>query len=356
MPARHVVLILLLLLGAGFGFYALLGAMPEGSEQGSRREPASGHRAAPLLKRVRSWVYQLQGLERPGAVDRLVRAPVDLFVLEPTDTVRGQEDFPITGVVKRLHARHNHPTRALCLAYLNVGQAEDYRTYWEEAWRPGDETPLKRESFVLCPDPEGWVGNYPVAYWDPAWQQILFGSPEALLDRILAQGFDGVYLDWVLGFVDPFVESIAAREGVDPARAMADLVRSLREYARQTRPEFLVVVQNPGDLIDRVPAVTMWIDGVAQEGLVFQGGATDDWNAPEAGGRRRPESDTWNTAALAKLLRRYRDHGLPIFTADYAHALKDVELALETSRSFGFVPCVSRTPLDRLPEHALGGR
>jgi cysteinyl-tRNA synthetase len=301
-------------------------------------------------------VYQLQGLDRPGAVDRLVRAPVDLFVLEPTDTVRGLEDFPIRGVVTRLHARHGRARRALCLAYLNVGQAEDYRTYWQEAWRPDAATPEERNGFVLCPDPEGWEGNYPVAYWDDAWPQVLFGSPDALLDRVLMQGFDGVYLDWVLGFADPFVAATAEREDVDPAQAMADLVRSLREYARRTQPDFLVVVQNPGDLIDRVPAVTMWIDGVAQEGLVFQGGATSDWNAPEAGGRRRPESDFWSTTKLAQLLRRYRDRGLPILTADYAHEPEDIKAALETSRSFGFVPTVSRTPLDRLPEHVFDAR
>lgn len=356
MPPRVLIPVVILLALGALGFQALLASMPEGSEQATRRDEGREVASATPLGQVRSWVYQLQGLERPGAVDRLVRAPVDLFVLEPTDTVRGSEEFPIRGVVKRLHARHGDTRRALCLAYVNVGQAEDYRTYWQEAWRPAGAAETARKGFVLCPDPEGWEGNYPVAYWDPAWPPILFGSPDALVDRVLQQGFDGVYLDWVLGFADPFVAATAEREGIDPARAMADLVRALREYARRTDPDFLVVLQNPGDLIDRVPAVVTWVDGIAQEGLVFQGAATSDWDAPKAGGRRRPEDDYWSTPALARLLQRYRDRGLPVLTVDYAQAREDIATALKVSRSFGFVPCASRTPLDRLPEHVFDPR
>jgi len=34
-----------------------------------------------------------------------------------------------------------------------------------------------------------------VRYWDPRWQAVIYGSASAHLDRILAAGFDGVYLD-----------------------------------------------------------------------------------------------------------------------------------------------------------------
>lgn len=341
----------LLLLGAAtFGVVQLL-KTPSGSKPAQRKEAEAARGPQTTLADVRAWVYQLQGLERPGATDRLVRADADLFVLETTDTVRGSEDFPIRGLVTRLHARGGR--RPLCLAYLNVGQAEDYRTYWRDAWRPAAATGARRTGFVLCPDPDGWEGNFPVAYWDPAWPPVLFGSPDALLDRILTQGFDGVYLDWVLGFADPFVAATAKREGVDPARAMGNLIRALRTYARAARPGFLIVVQNPGDLIDRVPGITVLIDGIAQEGLLFQGEATDDWRAPAAGGHRRPADDEWNTAALARLLRRYGERTMPVFTVDYALDADDRREALEASRAFGFIPCVTRTPLDRIPDHAL---
>ena len=47
-----------------------------------------------------------------------------------------------------------------------------------------------------------WVGNFAVQYWGPEWQHILFGTPESYLERILARGFDGVYLDRVDAFFD----------------------------------------------------------------------------------------------------------------------------------------------------------
>ncbi len=78
--------------------------------------------------------------------------------------------------------------RRLLLAYMSIGEAEDYRYYWQAGWHPGTPAWLGAEN----PD---WEGNYKVRYWDPGWRAIIFGSANAYLDRILASGFDGVYLD-----------------------------------------------------------------------------------------------------------------------------------------------------------------
>jgi cysteinyl-tRNA synthetase, unknown class len=78
----------------------------------------------------------------------------------------------------------------LIVCYLSIGEAESYRYYWQTAWT----RPLSRPSWLAEENPD-WPGNYKVEYWDPAWQAILLGSAGAYLDRILAAGFDGVYLD-----------------------------------------------------------------------------------------------------------------------------------------------------------------
>ena len=70
------------------------------------------------------------------------------------------------------------------LAYMNIGEAEDYRFYWQDGWRPGNPTWLDAEN----PD---WPGNYEVYHWDPGWQAII----SAYTDRLLSAGFDGAYLD-----------------------------------------------------------------------------------------------------------------------------------------------------------------
>ncbi len=310
------------------------------------------------LGAVRSWACQLTGLDRDGAIDRLVSAPVDLLTIEPTTTVRGMESFPIGDAVARIKAPRNGRHR-LVLAYLNIGQAENYRTYWQSDWQCPVDPEAPRDGFLICKDPDGWAGNFPIAFWDPSWRHVVFGSPEAMLDRIVAHGFDGVYLDWVLGFADPSVMAAAKREGVDAPRAMAELVRDIRAHARQTRPGFLVVAQNPEGLIDLVPEIADWIDGVAQEGLSHSGGAGTDWSSPDTGGQRRAPTGVASTAEYAARLRKYRERELPVFTMDYAIDPADIEAAAAISRRNGFVPFVSRTPLDRLPQHlfdAAGSR
>ena len=43
----------------------------------------------------------------------------------------------------------------------------------------------------------GIEGNYTLRrrYWHPDWKKIIYGNSDAYLDRIVAAGFDGVYLD-----------------------------------------------------------------------------------------------------------------------------------------------------------------
>ncbi len=81
----------------------------------------------------------------------------------------------------------------LVLCYMSIGEAEDYRWYWQPGWASSPPS-------WLGPENPDWPGNYLVEYWDPDWQGIIFGSPDSYLDRILAAGFDGVYLDKIDSF------------------------------------------------------------------------------------------------------------------------------------------------------------
>ncbi len=83
----------------------------------------------------------------------------------------------------------------IVLCYMSIGEAEDYRWYWVPSWAADPPS-------WLGPENPDWPGNYLVEYWDPEWQAIIYGSPDAYLDRIIAAGFDGVYLDKVDSFED----------------------------------------------------------------------------------------------------------------------------------------------------------
>lgn len=83
--------------------------------------------------------------------------------------------------------------RRLVICYMSIGEAEDYRWYWQNDWQCGNPAWLEKEN------PQ-WKGNYKVRYWYSQWKSIIYGSSDAYLDRIVSAGFDGVYLDIIDGW------------------------------------------------------------------------------------------------------------------------------------------------------------
>ena len=94
--------------------------------------------------------------------------------------------------VSSLGAKNGGGSR-LVVAYMSIGEAEDYRYYWREDWV--DDPP----SWLADENPD-WPGNYKVRYWDTDWQSIIYGTGDSYLGQILAAGFDGVYLDIIDAF------------------------------------------------------------------------------------------------------------------------------------------------------------
>jgi cysteinyl-tRNA synthetase len=78
--------------------------------------------------------------------------------------------------------------KRLILCYMSIGEAEDYRYYWQTTWEENKPAWLDKEN----PD---WEGNYIVKYWEKDWQDIIYGHDDSYTKKILDAGFDGVYLD-----------------------------------------------------------------------------------------------------------------------------------------------------------------
>ncbi len=315
------------------------------------------------LKKVAYWGYQIQSIEQPGAIDLLAESAYDLLVLEPTRSDRENATFDTAGMVARLHATGGTVLqRKLVLAYIDIGEAEDWRWYWQPDWVP-PPAPNPYPDFLLAVDPDGWSGNYPVAFWSPAWRAIMIdggsGNPRSALDQVVDDGFDGIYMDWVEAYSDPTVAAEALAQGLDPAQEMVDFIRSIGDHARTRNPDFLVVAQNASEISENIASPDDYfavIDALAQEQIYFDGNADTAWQDKDAGDHPVPEtgigySRQWYEAQM----QNYLDAGFPVFTVDYARQPQNVGYVYSRARLKGYRPYVSLRPLDRLSESPRPG-
>ena len=201
------------------------------------------------------------------------------------------------------------------LAYISVGEAEDYRWYWRASWEPGDPPWLGREN------PE-WPGNYPVRFWNPEWQAIVF----EYLERIQAAGFDGVYLDKVDVYEEWSNERPTARAD------MAAFVKAIADYCRARAPAFYVFPQNGHELIDEAGYAGK-IDGLGSEDNYYDG----EKALPPA-----------EVAYREEYLDKYVAAGKKVLVVDYCRRANLIDDVYARAASRSYVPYCTVRDLERL--------
>ena len=191
--------------------------------------PASAQ--SPDMANVKTWAYQLVGAN-PAEI---AKSDYDLVVVDYALGRKGENDAASPKAIERLRYKPSGARRVV-LAYFSIGEAESFRTYWQSDW-------LKNPPEWLGPENPDWPDNYYVRFWSPEWQSILFGNPSAYLDRILAAGFDGVYLDGI----DKY--DVWQQEHPSAEADMIELVGRVAAYGRERHKGFLVVPQNADELL-----------------------------------------------------------------------------------------------------------
>ena len=316
--------------------------------------------AGPMsLDEVTYWAYQIQDISASGAVDALVASHYDMLVLEPTRTDWSSDDklFDTRGMISWLKNSQasDGVHRKLIIAYADIGEAEDWRWYWtwSKDWDCVGDPPDDWPDYILACDPDGWGGNYPVAYWDERWQDIVihgqnqnsepYGDYTSVIDEVIRDGFDGIYLDWVEGYENEEVVAAAGAAGKDPAVEMIAFIQEMRNYATARDPDFLIIQQNGSALSEDHPELFNVVDAIAQEAVWYYGNATDNWDDPD--GYDRPHDGSLTDYYIGHL-ERYLNAGLPVFNCEYA--LVHADTAYANAISEGYVPYVTRCSLSRL--------
>ncbi len=177
---------------------------------------------------VSKWLYQLQNAD----IVKISQSGFDILTIDYAADGYDSTRYTVTDM-DSLHIRGK-----TVLAYLSIGEAEDYRYYFSENWRSNPPCWLGKNN------PE-WPGNYKVQYWAEAWQTIVIGY----LDKIIAAGFDGVYLDIIDAYEywsdDENEAGLVIEENV-AAQRMMQFVRRIAAHARLTRglAKFYIFPQN----------------------------------------------------------------------------------------------------------------
>lgn len=205
---------------------------------------------------VRTWAIQLQD----AYPDMIATSGFDLVVIDysrdgseegkySSDEIQKMEDLEI-----------------IPIAYISIGEAEDYRFYWKDEWYNNPPEWLGKEN------PE-WNGNYAVKYWSSEWKQIVFNY----LDKIIEQGFSGIYLDKVDEFEywsDPTNGENVLLMEEDLARRMMNFILEIANYCKnKINRTFYVIPQNGERLLefDTNGTLLSTVSGWAVEDLFYNG-------------------------------------------------------------------------------------
>lgn len=312
------------------------------------------------LEEVESWLYLIDVNLSDETVDQIVDSDFDMVVLDFISSEADNTDYPMAETVEALHDAP-HPKKVI--AYIDIGEAEEYRVYWEDDWGVGNPV------WIVGEDPDGWAENYPVAFWYDEWLEIWLAE-DGLLSEILEAGFDGVYLDWVEAYSDENVVEAANKDAVNPVQEMIWFVGDIHEFIIDRCGDCVVIAQNAAELV-KFPEYVATIDGLAQEQVWFDGGADnepegdcplprtyDDIDTDEYYDSLSPECqhqfDEFPESTLHVSSEEYlyylelaQQEDIPVFTVDYALKPENIAWTYQKSRSFGFIPFVGNRALDR---------
>ena len=222
------------------------------------------------------------------------------------------------------------------IAYVSIGEAENYRPYWRSEWGSKGRISAAAPVWLGKENPE-WKGNYQVKYWHTDWQRLVL----AAVDDAMTCGFDGVYLDIVDGF-ETFERDGAGYidDRVNPEtkqsyrRDMVDWVKAIAARTHAKNPAALVIPQNGSQLLVHADFLEA-ISAIGIEDLFTDGGIL------------QPLSHTREVLGHLKTMAEAKK---PVLLIEYPKRSERQELAKKLAKENGCVWLITDRQLKTLGE------
>ncbi len=214
-------------------------------------------------KIIDDFAYYLQDIR----VESVVDSKYDFVIIDFSSNGEESGEYSRNAVTTM---KSSGECEKLLISYISIGEAENYRFYWENKWDSNnDGVPEAAAPDWLDIENPDWEGNYKVKYWKHGWQKVIF----KYLDKIINAGFDGIYMD-IIDAYEYYQKTIPHAD-----LYMVNFVVNISNYVKaKSGFDFAVFVQNGNELLLNSKYLNN-IDGIGREDLFFNDNArtTESW-------------------------------------------------------------------------------
>lgn len=255
-------------------------------------------------------------------IKQLTQSPFEYVIIDYSRDGSQSGEFS-TDEISNL--KNSLPSGRMVLAYMSIGEAENYRFYWQDWWKPDPDPPSwKGIPKFLGPENKTWNGNYLVDYRNKDWEKIIF----SYIDKIINQGFDGIFIDKIDSYINLEEKPYYIKNS---RKKIEKLAAKISLYAKNKRKGFKIIANNAEELaLEKNSALENEsylnaIDGIVKESLFIYNG------------KIRGKKEINNTI---KLLKIFKKNQKTVFIIEYPdlNNKKLINWIYEQSYKNGFLP------------------
>lgn len=270
---------------------------------------------------ITSFIYQLQNIN----LEELAKANADLLIIDYSPDGTDERRF------SRQQIQQIKASGKTVIAYISIGEAENYRWYWRQEWDSDEDgTPEATAPEWLGKENPDWKGNYKTKHWHKDWQRIIYGTEQSYMDKIISAGFDGAYMDIIDAYQYWGLGGESGLERKTSKQEMVGFVKTISSHAKAKKEGFKIFVQN-GEELSTHPDYIAAVDGIGAEDVFYN----DETKQPEE-----------RTRTATEHLDRFKAAGKNVLVIDYPQSPEKIEDFKAKSRTKGYIPYAAQRSLD----------